>query len=1268
MQYSRKQIEYIAMIGCSTLTMAFFSVFAYREIFPEYKAYQKHYVKLEEKKAKLLGEPAAPFKSRIKQIVMQDEPGRAPRIDRCTSCHVALELPHFSPTRIKKDINGETVFRLDGNFEMEENPDYIWALFDKEKQQILEQIENSEHNSAELKTLEQRLASLEDLETLRIAGRDVNMRAMMKMHPLFKGEERPFQQHPIDDFGCSSCHRGNGRALTTARAHGPALDGQYTEHSHGHEPQFQESDGINDPIISKMYNAKPGHELLFQTTPLYLGATVQASCAQCHQSTSERLHELYTEQKALESEKEKEKALSFEEVARQKRALVSLLEMRLDLRLLGIEKLKASLSQRVASSAIAQSQKKEMAAQLEFLYSLERRSSDFDQLIALLEEEIAFITGEKGAQRLLLQVDRDGRSIQEVVESYFSQLLPEINPQLQLEEATLRTENSPKNTPKSTQKSSPESNLEKWLKKKSNLEKEQRVGSGEEKLSHYERGRSLFVSQSCYACHKVEMLSRGAVGPELTAIGLNYPWYIKESIVWPQADLASSTMPNFRFDHEEIEDLMTYLCAQKGGKKPHTSSFEYQAAKKRWEQGQDLLPWEKPLEGADRFNLDLGYEIFATEGCAACHRVLGFDTQQTLSSSDQTWFKESFPQVTSGRDLLESLTRYGQELLVKSASRGSSSERPLGRIEKMLAKDPSLWELFASYHSGYKFARRALEGEGLEMSDSEKKMLLEALDLYLKLYIAEYGLGRQIGPHLHYSGVYRSKEWLYEHFLRPGDYVAKSLMPLMPFDESKFALLTNFLIHLGKENQQKIREKIAKEGFDPQKAYEHFCAHCHGDQRLGNGPIAEWIYPIPKNLRSATFWQGITRNKAIESIVDGVPGSPMAPWNHSYDGNEPVLKKEEIEELVDWLMDQLPQVQVQVQNSASSETSQGKWDYSPNDVENELERDRDFIRFIEAQNAKRQWKKSGPPSFFASSDLSKEKKAQVSSSEVFERKPGGYYIKKHFFTPENIEKGKALYTEHCAHCHGSMGAGDGIRAVTMKEAKPRMLIHLPWISKRDDMRLLRAIKYGVAGTSMISFADVTTAWQRFQLVSYIRSLTEDKALLNQSLEEVRSRFQPLFEAIKLGKIETERGQLVPGIIERLHRQHLERVEGFLRAHDSIQGLSLDWSSFLLPFIEVEKKGSQSVKINIVIESALKALQEPVNQGISFCKSAILELEQKEVRLLGQIASLDRQEALGEIATEKEEIRFVEKEIEQLFADLTAIAQSLQKQIEEAKKR
>ncbi len=78
------------------------------------------------------------------------------------------------------------------------------------------------------------------------------------------------------------------------------------------------------------------------------------------------------------------------------------------------------------------------------------------------------------------------------------------------------------------------------------------------------QGEQLYISQACYACHRNAGFARGGIGPELTTEAFKYPWFIKQSIVWPQADLPSSTMPNYRLDHQELEALTCYMLGQKG--------------------------------------------------------------------------------------------------------------------------------------------------------------------------------------------------------------------------------------------------------------------------------------------------------------------------------------------------------------------------------------------------------------------------------------------------------------------------------------------------------------------------------------------------------------------------------------------------------------------------------------------------------------------------------------------------------------------------------
>jgi len=412
------------LIASGVVVSALFGVFFYRELFPEYKIYQKDFVALEEFHSTYTQTPPAPFKFGVKQILLEREDLGPPVIDRCTSCHVALQIPYFSATKIALDSNGKELINEAGWPVKVPNEDYIWDKLDKKiaelrDEKVLQQLRQQN----DLSEVKQRLKQADAYEALKVAHvgeHEYDVTKVLSMHPLIGKETRPFEFHPLDDYGCTSCHNGNGRALTTDKAHGPVFDGQYEEEFRGFTPQFLEKDSKNDPAFSRIFNAKPGHDLLFQTTPLFIGPLMQSKCVHCHQTAADQLS--FTPIRSLKEEKK----------------------------------------------------------------------SDVDLL-----------------------------------------------------------------------------------------------------TQNYQHGKELYLSQACYACHRLSGLARGGIGPELTRAASLYPWYLKESMVWPQGDLPSSTMPNYKMDHQEVQDLMTFLLAQKAGNSQAVSAQDYKSSILSWEAGRKL-PWESP--------------------------------------------------------------------------------------------------------------------------------------------------------------------------------------------------------------------------------------------------------------------------------------------------------------------------------------------------------------------------------------------------------------------------------------------------------------------------------------------------------------------------------------------------------------------------------------------------------------------------------------------------------------------------------------------------
>lgn len=962
----RGSLYQIFLIALSVLVAALFGIFLYRELYPEYKIYQQDYVTLENFRSTYTGVPPPPFKEGIKQIVIAKKNKGPEDIDRCISCHVALSFEHFSPTKIAHNNKGEIEYDSQGIPKQVPNENYIWAKLD-EQINFLRDPEINQKLTAEEKSGEvsRRLAQADAYEALKSAkvdGNTYDVTKVLAMHPLIGQETRPFEMHPIEEFGCVSCHNGNGRGLTTEKAHGPVFDETYETEYMGPTPTFLEEDAENDPQFARVFNHKPGHRLLFQTTPIFVGALIEAKCVQCHDPHS---------------------------------------------------------------------QKKE----------------NFSE----------------GSSNDLFNVN-------------------------------MLTKN-------------------------------------------YQRGEELYISQACYACHRIEGLGRGGIGPDLTEEGNKYPWFIKESIVWPQADLKSSTMPNFYLDHEELEDLTAFLLAQTGQRK-YESPVEHKIAIAKWEAGEKNT-WEEPLKPSQVHNLDDAMTLFAKEGCAACHRLKGFKSNigfavekdknvsfETLHQ-EQQWFSKLFPEDLPGSQIVATIEKHQDEINSKIVD----GIRTNSLLEKLQEQDP---ESVAQFYSNFKYAFRAKNNElkkiqkenpgNTKLIEKEKKAWHDLVQKVLMIYVQEYGLGRVIGPKPNWSGVYRSDKWLMEHFYNPSSIVRRSIMPAFPFDTTKFYALTYMLDVLGAYNRDQERKLWELEGFSPAKAYKIHCAQCHGEYLQGNGPVSEWIYPIPKSLRSADFLRNLTKEKAYESIFHGVKGTPMPSWGETskdkpIPDNQPILTKEEIVQIVDWIFSSLP-------GGSIIKTSEEvpKWQYSPENVIEDLKREKNHLKAL-PQSPEKDLRSQQIFSFnqdihnyYASLNpivAVTPKDATLSVSDIFDVVPytstdptvkEHFYIKKKYYTPENLKAAQEFFELNCAICHGREADGSGNRANTMVDAKPRMLTNLAWIESKDDLRILRSIKYGVPGTSMVAWGDQTSSLQRLQLAMYIRSLSEEAKVRDDLMSHIYDAF------------------------------------------------------------------------------------------------------------------------------------------------------------------
>jgi mono/diheme cytochrome c family protein len=142
-----------------------------------------------------------------------------------------------------------------------------------------------------------------------------------------------------------------------------------------------------------------------------------------------------------------------------------------------------------------------------------------------------------------------------------------------------------------------------------------------------------------------------------------------------------------------------------------------------------------------------------------------------------------------------------------------------------------------------------------------------------------------IAPDLSFEGLIRDDAFLMDHFTNPRSRMPDSIMPSFRFPAEDFQHLTNYLASL----------KTAPVIGAPADSYKALCARCHGDKGDGNGKVAWYLDPSPRDFTKAAFMSSKPRDRFVKSILEGVPGTSMPPWNK-------VLKQDQAEGILGYVL------------------------------------------------------------------------------------------------------------------------------------------------------------------------------------------------------------------------------------------------------------------------------------------------------------------------------------------------------------------------------
>jgi len=267
------------------------------------------------------------------------------------------------------------------------------------------------------------------------------------------------------------------------------------------------------------------------------------------------------------------------------------------------------------------------------------------------------------------------------------------------------------------------------------------------------RGRELFFEKGCFGCHRIEGLSSGTLGPDLTEEGrerkLDYLW---GHIVNPRDYTPTSIMPRFTLTDDERKALVIFLKSRRGSTHADSAVAAY---------------------------------------------------KMEISTVPPT-----------------------PESVAAVESKITAAKTPAAQGEQLI--------------QGY----ACLSCHKLGDNDGG------------------------ISPDLSYEGLMRDDNWLIAHFHTPRSRVPDSNMPAFGLPDADYQAMSAYLL-------SRTMQPSPASAADTFKA---LCARCHGENGNGKGITSIYLDPAPRDLTSAEFMATKPRERFINSIRSGVPGTSMPPW------------------------------------------------------------------------------------------------------------------------------------------------------------------------------------------------------------------------------------------------------------------------------------------------------------------------------------------------------------------------------------------------------
>jgi len=375
-----------------------------------------------------------------------------------------------------------------------------------------------------------------------------------------------------------------------------------------------------------------------------------------------------------------------------------------------------------------------------------------------------------------------------------------------------------------------------------------------------QQGRKLFFEKACYGCHRIEGLSNGTLGPDLTEVGKKYKVnYLWEHTVNPRAFQPTSFMPKFDLTDDELKALTVFLKSRRGINFAETSLGQYRARLQQTKVG-GSAKYPATMPTAAR-----GEQLIAERSCTACHRLgdkdghIAPDLSYEGLTRDDAWIMAHF-------------------------------REPKSRIPD------SIMPVFGFADADFQSISAYLKTRNTPASN-----LMTGEEIYKNLCArchGEKGDGKGV-TYLYLDPAPRDLTKVAFMNSKPEDRFLQSLKggvsgtSMPPWErvlteDQRRAVLTYVFQTFVKEPRPELKpHKVpdqnpiassAESIHHGEAIFLDRCTGCHGRKADGKGPNSLDISPRPRNLRNSYFINTVPDHRLFDSILYGVQGTAMPSW------------------------------------------------------------------------------------------------------------------------------------------------------------------------------------------------------------------------------------------------------------------------------------------------------------------------------------------------------------------------------------------------------